>query len=228
MSDFGKKRVFLIGLILLIGVLGIANNLLNNKRALNTSSDYVQFETNEMNLHEGEVLVDSNNVSESPAVITSAVTKPSDKDSNNKDTTQKDQNNKDTNNTNKTNNTNNNSNTTSKNDYFATARSTINMDRNQVLSMLTEVIEENPNVTEKNKAVEQKLKLIDYMNKEKVVENLLNNKGYKEVLVIMTDNSVNVTVKTTELNQSDIAQILDVVTRETGRPIDQTIIQSKY
>lgn len=207
MSDLGKKRIFLIGLILLIGVLGIANNLINGKRALNTSTEYVQYEEDQMNLHEGEVLVDSNSLEKSPAIVTSK-TQPSDsKDEDNKNPAPVD---------------------SSDSNYFETSRSTINMDRNQILSMLTEVIEENPDVKAKNQATEQKLKLIDYMNKEKVVENLLNNKGYKEVLVLITDNSVNVTVKASELNQSDIAKILDIVTRETGRSADQTIIQNKY
>jgi hypothetical protein len=35
-------------------------------------------------------------------------------------------------------------------------------------------------------------------------------------------------VKKEELTQSDVAKILDVVKRETGRAADQIVIQNKY
>ena len=113
--------------------------------------------------------------------------------------------------------------------YFEEARATINMDRNQVISMLTDVIEETKDGSaEKNNATQQKLKIIDYMNKEKVVENLIKNKGFTDAFVLMTDNSVNVTVNKQEITQTDVAKICDIVMRETGRNADQIVIQSKY
>jgi stage III sporulation protein AH len=102
------------------------------------------------------------------------------------------------------------------------------MDRNQVISMLTDVIEETKDGAEKNNATEQKLKIIDYMNKEKVIENLIKNKGFADALVLMTDNSVNVTVNKQEITQADVAKICDIVMRETGRDASQIVIQSKY
>jgi stage III sporulation protein AH len=113
--------------------------------------------------------------------------------------------------------------------YFEEVRATINMDRNQVISMLTDVIEETKDGSaEKNNATQQKLKIIDYMNKEKVIENLIKNKGFEDALVLMTDNSVNVTVNKQEITQSDVAKICDIVIRETGRDASQIVIQSKY
>ncbi|HEY9758971.1 MAG TPA: SpoIIIAH-like family protein, partial [Oculatellaceae cyanobacterium] len=113
--------------------------------------------------------------------------------------------------------------------YFEEVRATISMDRNQVISMLTDVIEESKDGSaEKNNATQQKLKIIDYMNKEKVIENLIKNKGFEDALVLMTDNSVNVTVNKQEITQSDVAKIYDIVMRETGRDASQIVIQSKY
>jgi len=113
--------------------------------------------------------------------------------------------------------------------YFEEVRATINMDRNQVISMLTDVIEESKEGSqERNDATQQKLKIIDYMNKEKVIENLIKNKGFTDALVLMTDNSVNVTVNKQEITQSDVAKICDIVMRETGRDASQIVIQSKY
>jgi stage III sporulation protein AH len=113
--------------------------------------------------------------------------------------------------------------------YFEEVRATINMDRNQVISMLTDVIEESKDGSaEKNDATQQKLKIIDYMNKEKVIENLIKNKGFADAFVLMTDNSVNVTVNKQEITQSDVAKICDIIMRETGRDASQIVIQSKY
>ncbi len=114
-------------------------------------------------------------------------------------------------------------------DYFGEAKAAINMDRNKIISMLTEIIENREVDSEsRNKATEQKLQIIEYMNQEKIVENLLKNKGFDEVLILITDNSVNITIDKDTLNKSDIAKILDIVMRETGRPFEQIIIQTKH
>lgn len=94
--------------------------------------------------------------------------------------------------------------------------------------MLTSVIEESDPGPEKDNATQQKLKIIEYMNTEKVIENLIENKGFAEAFVVMTDTSVNVTVNKEELTQSDVAKIMDVVIRETKRPADQIVIQNKF
>jgi len=102
------------------------------------------------------------------------------------------------------------------------------MDRNQVISMLTDVIAETESTTEKENAAQQKLKIIDYMEKEKMIENLIETKGLPEALVLITDNAVNVTIKKQTLNQADVAKICDIVMRETGRGAEQIVIQSKF
>lgn len=112
--------------------------------------------------------------------------------------------------------------------YFSEARATVNMDRNQIISMLTDVIAETESETEKENAAQQKLKLIDYMEKEKVIESLLGTKGFTESFVLITDNAVNVTVYCQNLTQADVAKIYDIVMRETERPAEQIVIQSKY
>jgi stage III sporulation protein AH len=112
--------------------------------------------------------------------------------------------------------------------YFDEIRATIDMDRNEIISMLTDVIAETKEGPEKNNATQQKLQIIEYMNAEKVMENLIENKGFTDALVIMTDTSVNVTVNKQELTQSDVAKIMDIVIRETNRTASQIVIQSKY
>jgi stage III sporulation protein AH len=111
--------------------------------------------------------------------------------------------------------------------YFEEVRATIDMDRNQIISMLTDVIAMAETTAEKENATNQKLRIIDYMEKERMIESLMETRGLPECLVLITDNAVNVTVRQQELSQSDIAKICDIIMRETGRGANQIVIQSK-
>ena len=112
--------------------------------------------------------------------------------------------------------------------YFDEMRSSVTMDRNEIITMLTDVINELPEGTEKNHATQQKLKIINYMKMENEIESLIETKGFSEALVIITDTSVNVSIKKQELSQADAAKILDITMRETGRKAEEIIIQSKF
>ena len=110
---------------------------------------------------------------------------------------------------------------------FAEERASINLDRNEVIAMLTDTIEQADNEAEKKNATEQKLKIIKYMDQEQIIEKLIKTKDLPEALVIITDNSVNVTVNTQELLRSDVAKIYDIVMRETGRDAGEIVVQNK-
>lgn len=229
-----RKKIVLITMLALIVCIGVINNRLNNDQDLATTAGYTDYEKDQLKLHDGDVLVDSLNVQGVPGTSTGSATttktgavvdtlsdaaKPGDTAKKTSGeaidssmiVTSDDY-----------------SELTNADTYFEEARATINMDRNQVISMLTDVIEETKDGAEKNNATEQKLKIIDYMNKEKVIENLIKNKGFADALVLMTDNSVNVTVNKQEITQADVAKICDIVMRETGRDASQIVIQSKY
>ena len=110
---------------------------------------------------------------------------------------------------------------------FAEERANINLDRNEVIAMLTDTIAQADNEAEKKNATEQKLKIIKYMDQEQIIEKLIKTKDLPEALVIITDNSVNVTVNTQELLRSDVAKIYDRVMRETGRDAGEIVVQNK-
>lgn len=255
MEFMKRKKVLLVGMLVLIVAIGVLNNKLNNDQDLSASAGYVEYEMDQMDLHDGDVLVDSLNVTgvpgtssgpavegaptdqnapadtNTPAGIGTATGEPALIDTiaganqgvetanaavealdNSLIVTSDDL-----------------SEASSADVYFEETRATINMDRNQVISMLTDVIEETKaGSAEQNNATQQKLKIIDYMNKEKVMESLIKNKGFTDALVLMTDNSVNVVVNKQEITQSDVAKICDIVMRETGRDASQIVIQSKY
>ncbi|WP_051280200.1 SpoIIIAH-like family protein [Anaerovorax odorimutans] len=219
MFDFTKRKKFaLIGMLVLVICVAVVNNKLQTQQSLSANADYTNYEEEQMRLHDGDVLVDSLNVSEVPGKSSdSAITKKTESESVSsgavKETaviTSDDS-----------------AEMTNADVYFEEQRATLNMDRNQVISMLADVIAEAPDGAEKDNATKQKLKIIDYMNKEKVIENLIQTKGYADALVVITDTSVTVTVNKSDISQTDVAKICDIVMRETGRDAGQIVIQNK-
>ncbi|MEW9123628.1 MAG: SpoIIIAH-like family protein [Thermotaleaceae bacterium] len=113
--------------------------------------------------------------------------------------------------------------------YFIEARLNTGIEREKMVSMLNEIINNQLSDEGNRKAAgDAKMKLIDTMNKEKVIENLIKAKGFEDALVFITDNSVNVIVETEKLTDSDMAKILDIVTRETNVPFDNIKVLNKF
>ncbi|HZK01325.1 MAG TPA: SpoIIIAH-like family protein [Anaerovoracaceae bacterium] len=212
-----RKTLVLLTMLFVVLAVGVLNSKLAKNHELEASKDYVNYEKQMLDEHDGEVLVDSINIAGLPGnspepegqpevegepetpPMESAIVITSDDISD----------------------------IQGSDAYFAEIRATMDMDRNEILSMLTSVIAESGTSPEKDNATKQKLRIIEYMNTEKVVENLIVNKGFAEAFVVMTDTSVNVSVNKQDLNQSDVAKIMDVVIRETGRSADQIVIQNK-
>lgn len=112
--------------------------------------------------------------------------------------------------------------------YFQEMRASINLDRNEVIAMLTDAETSADNSAEKDNASQRKMDLLDNMQMEQEVENAIAAKGLPECLVLVTENGVNVTVNKQDLNDNDVAKICDIVMRETERNASQIIIQSKF
>jgi len=196
-----KKTAVLVSMVALILCISGVNSRLADQEELSVSAGYEEYELSQLE-HDGEVLVDSINVVSIPGTSSGSdaavVTSDNVEELSHTDT------------------------------YFDEVRSSITMDRNEIITMLTEVIEELPEGAEKTNATQSKLKIIDYMNTENEIESLIENKGFPEALVVMTDTSVNVSVKKQELSQADIAKIMDITMRETGRTAEEIVIQSKF
>ncbi|MBE6020863.1 MAG: SpoIIIAH-like family protein [Firmicutes bacterium] len=195
MKNFKRKRVLLAGLIVLALCVGVLNSKLTDQRLLQTSGEYVDYETQQMALYAEDLAVVSSETYDSEEVT--LVSSDDYSDLNDSST------------------------------FFEEARAALNMDRNEIISMLTEFSEESEDETAKEQAVQKKLTLIEYMSKEVTIENLLKNKGFEDVYVVMTDSAVNVTLNKEELTDVDVAQVVDVVCRETGRDPSQIVVQNK-
>ena len=111
---------------------------------------------------------------------------------------------------------------------FETLRAEFELERNKLISTLDQTINSSENEGEKDNASKEKKRIMDYMESELAVESIIKSKGLPDSFVLITESSISVTVDKQELDTNTVAKICDIVMRETGRPADKIIIQSKY
>ena len=107
-------------------------------------------------------------------------------------------------------NSNNNSTTTSS--YFQTYRSDRESTRDQEMLYYDAM---NANETSSAEAIataeSAKLALIEQMEQELVVEGLIKAKGFEDCVVTISDTDVNAVVKSGELTEAEVAQIVEII-----------------
>ena len=97
--------------------------------------------------------------------------------------------------------------------------------RAQNEAMLQEIID-NENVAEEEKqaAVSKMVEIASNSELETATESLLQAKGFTNVMVSITENSVDIVVEAEELDEVQLAQIADIVIRKTGVSNDNIVI----
>lgn len=92
---------------------------------------------------------------------------------------------------------------------------------------LLEIIN-NVNISEEQKqeAIDNMIAITDVAERETAAEILLESKGFEDVVVSITENSVDVVVNTAELSEAQRAQIEDIVVRKTGVSPDAIVIST--
>lgn len=111
---------------------------------------------------------------------------------------------------------------------FSAMKSDRDTVRAQTYSYLDSIINSDASSTEaKSAAEEKKLAMLEYSSEEVVLENLIKARGFSDVCVTMSTNNVNVLVQDTDLTAAEVAQILYIVTEETGVPATEVIIVPK-
>ncbi len=90
------------------------------------------------------------------------------------------------------------------------------IDRQKELQYLNEIItDENTDSKTMSTANNEKLILISAMDNENIITEILSSKGFKNIAVVCGNESVNVMINKKDVSDAKIAQILDVVLRET-------------
>lgn len=110
--------------------------------------------------------------------------------------------------------------------FFASYREERDQVRTQELAYLDAIVAQGADTETLSDAQKQKLDLVNAMETELTVENLVRAKGFSDVIVSIHDGNVNVVVGADKLNDEQVAQILDIVLRETGKTAENVKIST--
>lgn len=101
--------------------------------------------------------------------------------------------------------------------YFSSVRTDRNSIRAQSFSYLDSIINsEYSSVEAVAVAQARKLELINFGEQEVILESLIKARGFEDAFVTMQTGNINVMIKNDELTSAEVAQILSIVTTETG------------
>lgn len=116
-----------------------------------------------------------------------------------------------------------------KEDYYEETR----LERNRMYSEMLEIYQDlidSSETPQDQKAIAAQE--ISNINKRKngimISENLIKNKGFEDVVVLVNDNNVSVVVKSYTLNQEQISKIQNIIERELNIDIKNINISNKY
>lgn len=102
-------------------------------------------------------------------------------------------------------------------EYFEVFRTDRQSQRDMELEYLETIITNDDTDAETlADAQQQKLAIVEGMEKEFTIESLLKAKGFDDAAVTVHSGSINVIVKAETLSAQQVAQVLDIVCRETG------------
>lgn len=101
-------------------------------------------------------------------------------------------------------------------DFFVTYRADRLATRNQSMLDLDEIIKSGSEEAIKN-AEAEKLALTTTMENELKLEGLIKAIGFEDAVVITTSENVSVILRSGELKSEQVAQVLQIVTDETGK-----------
>ena len=105
--------------------------------------------------------------------------------------------------------------------FFADYRTSRVTTRNQEIDYLNAIIASDTATDESKKiAEEKKIELVKTMESELVMEGLIKAAGFSEALVTSTSSNINVIVKSTQLETTQVSQIVSIIKQQTGMDID--------
>ncbi|MFQ6723808.1 MAG: SpoIIIAH-like family protein [Clostridia bacterium] len=109
--------------------------------------------------------------------------------------------------------------------FYTTYKTERDSTRKQEIQFYEAIITSSTSSEEaKQEAEQNKMALINQMEKELVVEGIIVGKGFDDAIVTQSSANVNVFIKSPELNSGEVAIITDVVREQLGVDIDKIII----
>ena len=112
--------------------------------------------------------------------------------------------------------------------YFAQSRLDRDKMYSQMLDNYQKILETNNLSSEEKKTAQEEIKRI---NNEKnaimIAENLIKTKGFQDIIIFVNNGNVTGVVKKDKLDEKDIAQIQNIITRELNVKTNKINISSK-
>ena len=71
-----------------------------------------------------------------------------------------------------------------------------------------------------------KLSIVENMEKEMTIESLLKAKGFADAAVTLHSGSINVILSAESLSEEQVAQVLDIILRETGESAENVKVST--
>lgn len=227
LNKIKKSEVAVYAIALMLVTAGYFNYLkFDNGKAKEVYSEDVQNLEQQANVGDA-VLVSNNevkdenaNTEEEAKVEENKIEKESKTEENKQEEEQKTEENKEKQKQNKDN---------SKDDYFASTK----LDREKMYASMISSYEEilnNSNVTEAQKAIatQEIAKVNNTKNAIMISENLILTKGFKNVVILVNEDSANVVVEVQEeLSKDKVAILQNIVARELSKTIENIHISEK-
>ena len=112
--------------------------------------------------------------------------------------------------------------------YFIESKLERDKKRSEMVTSLNNIIDDrNTNEETRAQALDIKLNTITNTEKETFMENMIMAKGFDDAIVYLSDQSINIVVNSENLTAKDVAQIVDIVQRETDIAMDDIIIMNR-
>ena len=113
-------------------------------------------------------------------------------------------------------------------DYFSTSK----LDRDTMYSQMLETYENilnsnNSLETQKQSASEEIKKINNIKNSIMICENLIETKGFEDVIVFVNGESISVIVEDEQLSPEEVAQIQNIISREMKANVENIHISNK-
>ncbi len=111
--------------------------------------------------------------------------------------------------------------------FFNSHRSNRETARAEEFSYLDAIIKsESTSENVKASAEQKQVELLEFIEKELVLESIIKAKGFDDAVVTMSTNNLNVIVNKAELTSQDVAQIVGAMLSETDYARNQVYVMS--
>ena len=112
-------------------------------------------------------------------------------------------------------------------DFFEKSKYDRDFARSEAIAVLNQISDENISEEKKEENEKEIAKNVEKSQKETAIENLVISKGFKNCVVFMEDDGINVVVQAEKLDSKSANQIKDIVLNQTDFKASQVRISSK-